>query len=710
MSDAVADVKYRLVPDVDRAAARRAGDEIGGELEHSVAGRSAGMAAVGRGLMGALAVGAGAVVGGGFIANALVGSASDLEETRAAVSQIFGSSAAELEGWARSAAGTFGQSQQQALNAAKTFAIFGQAAGLSGGDLVGFSSGLTELASDLASFNNTSPEQAIEAIGAALRGESEPIRAYGVMLDDATLKAHAMEMGIYDGNGALTQQQRVLAAQQAILAQTSNQQGDFARTSDGLANRQRVLAARFEDVKATLGQALLPVALRVAEGIGQAFTGLQPHIERFAEWLGERLPPFMNRVGEVAGVVFGWLRENVPPIFERVQAVAAAVFPALVAAFEAVSAKVREVWPQVREIVTGVVEAVQAVIERTVDVVTFVWENFGDNILNAVEGAWAAIEQVISGALDVIQGIIDVFVGVFTGDWGRAWDGIKGIVDGVWQAINGIIDAAWNQIKAVVGVAAETLGMILSGAWDAITRKVHEAWSGILGFFAGAWSGITSGASAMLESVVGFFSSLPGRILGAVGDLSTLLIRAGVAVVQGLYHGVTALWDTVAGWFRGIPSRITGAIGDLSRVLWNIGKSIIEGLFNGMKSAWNTGKSWLGGIGSQITRLKGPPEHDKTILVGNGQLIMQGLARGLQQGWDTLVEPALRDRTLEIGAGGVGTFGATPIRATPQQAVAAATVVNLTIQAWPGTDAARVGREAAAAIRAGLRELEAAQA
>jgi hypothetical protein len=129
------------------------------------------------------------------------------------------------------------------MDGAATFAIFGQAAGLAGQDLVGFSTDLVQLASDLASFNNTSPEEAIQAIGAALRGESEPIRAYGVLLDDATLKARAFEMGIYDGTGVLTQQQRVLAAQAEILAQTTTQQGDFARTADGAANAQRIATA-----------------------------------------------------------------------------------------------------------------------------------------------------------------------------------------------------------------------------------------------------------------------------------------------------------------------------------------------------------------------------------------------------------------------------------------------------------------------------------
>ena len=86
--------------------------------------------------------------------------------------------------------------QQQALDAAATFATFGGAAGLAGDDLVNFSTGFVGLASDMASFNNTTPEQAIQAIGAALRGEAEPMRQYGVLLDDATLRQKALELGL----------------------------------------------------------------------------------------------------------------------------------------------------------------------------------------------------------------------------------------------------------------------------------------------------------------------------------------------------------------------------------------------------------------------------------------------------------------------------------------------------------------------------------
>jgi len=185
-----------------------------------------------------------------------VKSASAFEETTAAVGQVFGEGAKQLEDFAKTASTSMGQSRTQFLQAAKTFGIFGKAAGLAGQENADFATSLTGLSSDLASFNDTSIDESITAIGAALRGESEPIRRFAVLLDDATLKARALEMGIYNGTGSLSQQQRVLAAYQEILAQTTIQQGDYARTADGVANGSRTLQATFENLKITIGEAL----------------------------------------------------------------------------------------------------------------------------------------------------------------------------------------------------------------------------------------------------------------------------------------------------------------------------------------------------------------------------------------------------------------------------------------------------------------------
>jgi len=186
--------------------------------------------------------------------------ASDFQEATSKVNVVFGRASKSVKEFADGAARNLGQSKQAVLDAAGTFGTFGKAAGLAGDDLSTFTTDFVTLSTDLASFNNTSPEEAVMAIGAALRGESEPLRRYGVLLNDAVLKQEAMTLGIYDGKGALTAQQKVLAAQSAIYKQTNDAQGDFMRTSDGLANSQRTLKAVFEDAKVAMGQAFLKQA------------------------------------------------------------------------------------------------------------------------------------------------------------------------------------------------------------------------------------------------------------------------------------------------------------------------------------------------------------------------------------------------------------------------------------------------------------------
>lgn len=206
-------------------------------------------------------------------ANSMIEAASDLNETMTKTEAIFGESTDSIKQWSKSTASAIGQSQTQALDAAATFGIFGQSAGLAGEKLVNFSTEFVELASDMASFFNTSPDEAITAIGAAFRGEMEPIRKYGVLLDDATMRQKAFELGLVSSTkNALMPQTKILAAQALILEQTTKAQGDFAKTSGGLANQKRILAARLKDVSATLGESFLPLMLDVVgvlqKGVG----------------------------------------------------------------------------------------------------------------------------------------------------------------------------------------------------------------------------------------------------------------------------------------------------------------------------------------------------------------------------------------------------------------------------------------------------------
>lgn len=206
-------------------------------------------------------------------AGAAVKAQSDLNEQVSRSGVVFGSSARSIASFADQA-NKIGLSQRAALEATATFGALFQTLGQTDEQSAKYSTTLTKLASDLASFSNTSVDDAVAALRSGLSGEIEPLRRYGVFLSDANLRQRAFNQGIYDGTGILTSAQRAQAAYAEILDQTRKAQGDFERTSGGLANQQRILAANIENLQAQFGAALVPSLARATS----ALNSLEPQI------------------------------------------------------------------------------------------------------------------------------------------------------------------------------------------------------------------------------------------------------------------------------------------------------------------------------------------------------------------------------------------------------------------------------------------------
>ena len=349
-----------------------------------------------------------------------VKAASDLGETISKVNVLFGDTAKDIEKFADGAASSLGQTKQQALDAAATFATFGKSAGLSGQDLSKFSIDFVKLSSDLASFNNTSPEQAINAIGSALRGEAEPLRQYGVLLDDASLRQAALELGIVSTTkNALTPQQKVLAAQALIYQQTSAAQGDFERTSDGLANKTRILTAQLENAKVTIGEALLPIVLELATFFSEKVI---PIVQQLADAFGSNADGMNGTLTTLADGIKGFVQ----PIFEG-----------LTSAFNKIKATVMENKDE---------------FQAFFDVVKALAPIIGD----IIGKAFSAIGSVASVVLNVIANVIGAMKGL-----------INTAIDAINVAIRGInIVKPGSDIKAVpkIGTSTGSTGGISPGS------------------------------------------------------------------------------------------------------------------------------------------------------------------------------------------------------------------------------------------------------
>jgi hypothetical protein len=194
-----------------------------------------------------------------------IDAAADLGEEVSKNETVFGDASETVTSFAKNAASAFGQSESAALGAAGTYGNLFRSLELTEEKSAEMATTLTGLASDLASFNNTEVADAVDALRAGIVGETEPLKRFGININAATIEAEALALGLAETKDEIDAGVKAQATYSIIMRQTTLAQGDFARTSDGLANQQRALTAEWQNAKTEIGEGLLPVALMFVE-------------------------------------------------------------------------------------------------------------------------------------------------------------------------------------------------------------------------------------------------------------------------------------------------------------------------------------------------------------------------------------------------------------------------------------------------------------
>ena len=215
--------------------------------------------------------------------------ASDLEETSQKVDVVFGKSADSVKEWAGTAVEQMGLAKEPAMSAASTYGNMADGMRIASDTGLEMAMSLTQLSADLASFNNTSQETARIALNSVFTGETETLKQYGIVMTQTNLQQFAMQQGITKNIQSMTQAEQVQLRYNYVLANTTNAQGDFARTSDSVANQTRMAKEQFKEAAAMLGQNLLPAAtgiLKTVNGMLKGFNSLDKGTQKLIITLG----------------------------------------------------------------------------------------------------------------------------------------------------------------------------------------------------------------------------------------------------------------------------------------------------------------------------------------------------------------------------------------------------------------------------------------
>lgn len=211
---------------------------------------------------------------GGVLAFAKVTSdaAADAEQNIGAVGTVFGQSATMIEEWAKSADDAVGLSASSYNELAASIGGSLRTAGYSMDETASKTNDMIQAAADLSSVFGGDTAEAAGAMGAALRGQFDPLERFGVFMTMNAVNARLAAAGQDKLTGAAGEAAKKQMVNNMILEQAGQYSGNFAREADTAAGAQQRAAAATQNAKAAMGEAFLPAIVAGSRAL-QGFAG-----------------------------------------------------------------------------------------------------------------------------------------------------------------------------------------------------------------------------------------------------------------------------------------------------------------------------------------------------------------------------------------------------------------------------------------------------
>lgn len=126
---------------------------------------------------------------------------------------------------------------------------------------------------DMAAFKDVSDADAFRAVISGITGETEPLKRFGVVLNETAVSAELLRLGFKGKAKDASEAAKVIARTNIILRQTAEMNGQVAREADTLAEKEKRVRTEFTRAAEDFGQQFLPVAAKVLDWTTKALNG-----------------------------------------------------------------------------------------------------------------------------------------------------------------------------------------------------------------------------------------------------------------------------------------------------------------------------------------------------------------------------------------------------------------------------------------------------
>lgn len=192
----------------------------------------------------------------------------------------------------------------EAMNAMANIYSMTKSFGLAKEQAYTLSKSLTQLGYDLSSLKNIPISEAFTKIRSAMAGELEPMLQLGVDISQARLQQELLALGFNKQVSTLSQADKATLRYIAILKQTTDAQGDFARTLSSPANMIRVLKAQLSGLARDIGSLLYPALKSILPPLIAAVELIREFVQWVAKLMGVKvvLTDFAKSADSVGGI------------------------------------------------------------------------------------------------------------------------------------------------------------------------------------------------------------------------------------------------------------------------------------------------------------------------------------------------------------------------------------------------------------------------
>lgn len=199
---------------------------------------------------------------------------SSVNEVQNVVDTAFGSMAYKMEQFADTAITSFGMSELAAKKTGSTYMAMAKGIGIADEEASNMAITLTGLTGDVASFFNSSQDEAATKLKSVFTGETEAIKELGVVMTQTNLEQFALSKGITKSISAMTQAELATLRYNFVLNSLNLASGDFVRTQDSWANQTRILSMQMQALGANVGQILTTVLLPAVKTLNEIVANL----------------------------------------------------------------------------------------------------------------------------------------------------------------------------------------------------------------------------------------------------------------------------------------------------------------------------------------------------------------------------------------------------------------------------------------------------